>query len=88
MDRQIQAPRSFNLQRWIITAGVIIVAPYILNRVLGLMGRGIGNVTGNDLALAGKDGVRDAADDMNVGGVTGRVKRAAGRVVDHVKTDI
>jgi hypothetical protein len=81
---QVQNTRSFNLQRWLITAGVIIVAPYIVNRVLGLMGRGLGNVTGNDLALAGKDGVRDAADDFNVGGITGRVKRTAGRVADHI----
>ena len=88
MARQIQKSRSFGMQRWLITAGVVIVAPYIINRLFGLFGRGIGNVTANDLALAGKDGVRDAADDMNVGGFSGRMKRTAGRVADHVRTDI
>lgn len=88
MARQIQKSNAFNLQRLLITAGVVIVAPYVINRVYALLQRGLGNVTANDLALAGKDGVRDAADDMNIGGVTGRLKRAAGRVSDHLRTDI
>jgi hypothetical protein len=85
MAQQIQVSRPFGLQRWLIVAGVAIVAPYVLNRFFGLLNfRGLGNVTANDVALAGKDGVRDAADDMNVGGVSGKIKRTAGRVVDHL----
>ena len=88
MQVQKQTSTLFTLRNLVIAAGALIVAPYVLNRVLALANRGLGNVTGNDVVLAGKDVLRDAADDMNVGGVTGTLKRAAGRVSDHIRTDL
>jgi hypothetical protein len=88
-DLQTQATHSFwSIRNFAIAAGALVVAPYVLNRLFRLANRGLGNVTANDVALAGKDGVRDAADDLNVGGVSGTLKRAAGRVSDHLRTDI
>lgn len=72
----------------IIAGAALIVAPYVIQRLLALADRGVGNVTGNDVALAGKDGVRDAADELGIGGVSGTLKRAAGRVKDHLTTDL
>ncbi len=88
-NRQIQAPRSlFSLRNLILAAGVAALAPYVIRRVLPLINKGLGNLTGNDLLLAGKDGVRDAADDMKIGGIKGSLKRTAGRISDHVRTDV
>ena len=86
---QVQQPATiFTLRNLILAAGVAVVAPYIIRRVLPLINRGLGNITGNDMALAGKDGIRDAADKFNVGGVGGTLKRAAGRVSDHLRSDM
>jgi hypothetical protein len=87
MAIQVQQ-RNFSFRNLAFIAGALIVAPYVINRLMGLAQRGFGNVSANDVALAGKDGVRDAADDLNVGGVKGTLKRAAGRVSDHLRTDI
>ncbi len=67
-----------------ITAGIAIVAPYVIRRVLPLLRRDPMNVTPNDWAVAGKDSVRDVADDLGVGGVSGTLNRAVGRVTDRL----
>lgn len=85
---QIQVQRSNTLRNLIIAAGFLALAPYVIRRVLPLINRGLGTITGNDVLLAGKDSVRDAADDLNVGGLRGTLKRAGGRIADHVRSDI
>ena len=42
------------------------------------------DTSARDLIVAGKDSVRDAADDFGVGGLTGTVKRGVNRVADHL----
>lgn len=83
-----QRQNTVSLRNLVFIAGALIVAPYVINRLFGLAQRGFGNVTANDVALAGKDGVRDAADDLNVGGFSGKLKRAGGRIADHLRTDL
>lgn len=86
---QVQTSRSlFSLRNLVFAAGAAILIPYLVRRVLPLLDRGLANVTGNDIALAGKDSLRDAADDFNVGGIKGRVNRTVGRVADHLRTDV
>ena len=87
-NKQIQTRSIFSLRYLILAAGIAAVAPYVIRRVLPLLSRGLGNLTGNDVLVAGRDGVRDAADDMNVGGVTGKLKRTGGRLADHLRTDM
>lgn len=89
-QEQFQAPvrTTVNLRNLALFAGALIVAPYIIRRLLALSERGLGSITANDVVLAGKDGVRDVADDMNVGGLGGFVKRTGGRIADHLRTDV
>lgn len=88
-QRQVPTQTSiFSLRNLIIAAGVAALAPYVIRRVLPLINRGLGQLTGNGLLLAGKDGLRDAADAMKVGGMTGKLKRAGGRIDDHVRADM
>ena len=67
-----------------VAAGVAFVAPFFIRRLMPLIESGIGNITGNDLAIAGKDSVRDAADDLEVGGVSGKLSRTVDRVTDRL----
>ncbi len=87
-NKQIQTRSILSLRNLIFAAGIAAIAPYVIRRVLPLLSRGLGNLTGNDLLLAGKDGARDAADNMNVGGITGKLKRTGGRLADHLRTDM
>ncbi len=68
-----------------ITAGIAIVAPYVIRRVLPLLRKDPMDVTANDWAIAGKDSVRDVADDLGVGGVSGTLNRAVDRVGDRLR---
>jgi hypothetical protein len=74
----------FNWNYLFITAGIAILAPYVLRRIVPLLNRGAENVSGRDVSIAGKDAVRDAADDFGVGGFSGTVNRAVGRVTDRL----
>ena len=42
------------------------------------------NVSAKDVTLAGKDSVRDVADDLGVGGVSGKINRTIDRVGDRL----
>ena len=78
---------SRNLFGWrniFITAGIAILAPYVIRRVLPLLRRDPMDVTARDWTIAGKDSVRDAADDLGVGGVSGKLNRAVDRVTDRL----
>ena len=75
---------GFNFQTAIIAAGIAILAPYVIRRVLPLLQGDVGNVNANDLIVAGKDSVRDAADDMGVGGISGTLSRGVDRVADRL----
>lgn len=80
----VVANRSyFSFRNIFITAGIAILAPYVIRRVLPLL-RNSANVTPNDWAVAGKDSIRDAADDLGVGGVSGTLNRAVDRVTDRL----
>ncbi len=68
----------------IMTAGIAFIAPYIVRRVMPLLdGRSL-NPTADNFILAGKNAVRDAADDLNVGGVSGKLNRTVDRVTDQI----
>ncbi len=67
-----------------ITAGIAIVAPYVIRRVLPLLRKDPMDVKPRDWAIAGKDSVRDVADDLGVGGVSGTINRAVDRVTDRL----
>lgn len=85
MAKRIQATTGgFNWNYILMAAGVAILAPYVIRRVMPLLSRDPMNVTGRDVALAGKDAVRDAADDLNVGGIKGTLGRAVDRVADRL----
>lgn len=68
----------------IMAAGFAILAPYVIRRMTALFSRGGTDVSANDVLVAGRDSVRDAADDMNVGGVKGKLSRGVDRAVDHL----
>jgi hypothetical protein len=67
-----------------IAAGVAVVAPYFLRRFMPMLDGRIREITGRDVTLAGKDSVRDVADDLNVGGVSGTIERGIDRVTDRL----
>ena len=75
---------GFNWQTALFAAGVAILAPYVIRRVLPLIDGRVAGADTDDLALAGKDSVRDVADDLGVGGVSGTINRAIGRVTDRL----
>jgi hypothetical protein len=74
----------FSLQNILITAGIAILAPYVIRRVLPLLTNNPENTSARDLTVAGKDSLRDAADDLGVGGLSGTLKRGMDRVADHL----
>ena len=76
---------GFNWQTALMAAGVAILAPYVIRRVLPLLQGDVVNANAGDFALAGKDAVRDAADDLGVGGISGTLSRGVGRVTDHLQ---
>lgn len=79
--------RYFGGSMWrniFFTAGIAILAPYVIRRVLPLLRKDPMDTTPNDWAVAGKDSIRDAADDLGVGGVSGTLNRAVGRVADRL----
>jgi hypothetical protein len=69
----------------LFTAGIAFLAPYIIRRVLPLLRRDPMGVSAGDVSLAGKDAVRDAADDLEIGGVSGKVNRTIDRVTDRLR---
>lgn len=75
---------GMNWQTVLMSVGIAVLAPYLFRRLRPLFEDGLMNITGRDVALAGKDSVRDAADDLEVGGVSGKVKRTVNRAVDHL----
>jgi hypothetical protein len=67
-----------------MVAGLAFIAPYIVRRVMPLLdGRSL-NPTSDDFILAGKNAARDAADDLDVGGVSGKLNRTVDRVADQI----
>jgi hypothetical protein len=67
-----------------MVAGIAFIAPYVVRRMLPLLdGRSL-NPRSDDFILAGKNAVRDAADDLEVGGVSGKLSRTVDRVTDQV----
>ena len=72
------------LRNIFITAGIAIVAPYVIRRMLPLLRKDPMDTTANDWTVAGKDSVRDVADDLGVGGISGTLNRAVGRVADRL----
>ena len=82
-SRRINFGGLMNMRNIFIAAGIAILAPYVIRRVLPLL-RNSENATPNDWAVAGKDSVRDAADDLGVGGISGTLNRAVGRVADRL----
>lgn len=81
-NRVIATTSFFSWRNAFITAGIAILAPYVIRRVLPLLRRDPMDVSANDVTLAGKDSLRDAADDLGVGGVSGKLNRAVDRVAD------
>jgi hypothetical protein len=77
-------PIGFNWQTAILAAGIAIIAPFFLRRIMPLLEGGVEDISARDLKLAGKDSVRDVADDLGVGGVTGTIERGIGRVADRL----
>jgi hypothetical protein len=76
---------GFNWPTAFAAAGIAIIAPFLVRRLMPLLEGRLSDVSASDVMLAGKDSVRDAADDMNVGGLSGTVSRGVDRVVDHLK---
>lgn len=73
----------FNWNYLFVTIGLAVIAPYVLRRIVPLLNRPM-DATGRDVSIAGKDAIRDAADDFGVGGFSGTVNRAVGRVTDRL----
>ncbi len=86
MANRIRIQRvGFNWTTAFWAAGIAIVAPYVLRRIVPLFTTGnADDVSARDVTLAGKDSVRDVADDLGVGGVSGTVNRTIDRVTDHL----
>ena len=74
----------FSLRGVLMAAGIAIIAPYVIRRLLPLFEGDAADVSANDLAVAGKDAIRDAADDLGVGGVSGTISRGVDRVADRL----
>lgn len=75
----------FGWRNIFLTAGIAILAPYVIRRVLPLLRRDPMDVSARDWTIAGKDSVRDAADDLGVGGVSGKINRTVDRVADRLQ---
>jgi hypothetical protein len=75
---------GFNWRTVFMTAGIAILAPYLIRRMLPLIQGNAADVTAGDVMVAGKDSARDVADDLGVGGVSGSLSRGVDRVVDHL----
>lgn len=75
---------GFNWQTAILAAGIAIVAPFFLRRIIPLIQGGVEDVSAKDVTLAGKDSLRDVADDLGVGGVTGTLERGVDRIADRL----
>ena len=76
---------GFNWPTAFIAAGVAIIAPFLVRRLMPLLEGRLSDISAGDVMLAGKDSVRDAADDMGVGGISGTLSRGVDRAVDHLK---
>lgn len=74
----------FSTRNILIAAGIAFLAPYVVRRVLPLLQGDAADTSPRDLKIAGKDAVRDAADDLGVGGVKGTFKRGIDRVADRL----
>jgi hypothetical protein len=74
----------FSFRNILIAAGIAFIAPYVVRRVLPLLQGDAMDASPNDFRIAGKDAVRDAADDLGVGGVSGTLKRGIDRVADRL----
>ena len=74
----------FSFKGVLMAAGIAIVAPYLIRRLLPLFQGDAADVSANDIALAGKDSIRDVADDLGVGGVSGTISRGVDRVADRL----
>lgn len=67
-----------------ITAGLAFFAPYVIRRMMPLIRTGLRNVSAGRIGVAGRDSVRDAADDLDIGGVSGKLNRGVDRMADHL----
>lgn len=76
--------RNLSWRNVFITAGIAILAPYVIRRLMPLFQGNMADLSAKDVAIAGKDSVRDVADDMNVGGVGGTLNRGIDRVTDRL----
>ncbi|RYZ72708.1 MAG: hypothetical protein EOP05_10735 [Proteobacteria bacterium] len=75
----------FSFRNIAIAAGLAFLAPYVVRRVLPLLqGDAAMDSSPRDFKIAGKDAVRDAADDLGVGGIKGTFKRGIDRVADRL----
>ena len=74
---------KFTLRNALILGGVVFLAPYFIRRLAPLLNNWF-DVTLRDVNIASKDSVRDAADDLEVGGVSGKINRTVGRVTDRM----
>lgn len=74
----------FSWRNVFITAGLAFIAPYVIRRMMPLIRQGLDRVTAGEIGVAGRDSVRDAADDLGVGGLSGKVSRGVDRVTDHL----
>lgn len=79
-----ESPGFFRPRNIVLAIGAVVLLPYLLRRLMPLFSDNPEDTSARDLILAGKDSVRDAADDFNVGGVTGTLQRGVNRVVDHM----
>ena len=79
-----ESPGFFRPRNIVLAIGAAVLLPYLLRRLMPLFSDNPEDMSARDLILAGKDSVRDAADDFNVGGVTGTLQRGVNRVVDHM----
>lgn len=77
--------RSFTWRNAFIFIGIAALAPYFLRRLMPLLDGRVGNIRASDVGMAGRDSVRDAADDLDVGGVSGKVDRTIDRVADRIQ---
>ncbi len=79
-----EEPGIFRLRNILLAIGAAVLVPYIIRRVMPLLTENPEETSTHDVIVAGKDSIRDAADDFGVGGLTGTVKRGVNRVVDHM----
>lgn len=77
-------PGLFRPRNIVLAIGAAVLLPYLLRRLMPLITDHAEDTSARDVILAGKDSVRDAADDFNIGGVTGTLQRGVNRVVDHM----